>query len=180
MFNFKFGLAWTAFMVVFTLGVCSSGEGIGLGLILFLGLFWAIGIGVMVSGIKMIYKDRQTEINGDFCYGRMINLSPTGCYVNDVPELKADFLVLLPEGNIRLMTEIVGMAHKISYVIGDYFELKIYNDDINIVGQIQKEHMPAQVLEALELESLRYGVQEDTLQSNAESVFINGVEYIKR
>ena len=32
----------------------------------------------------------------------------------------------------------------------------------------------------IELESLRYGVQEDTLQSNAESVFINGVEYIKK
>ena len=181
MFNLKFGIFWTLFIAIFTWGMFYTDGYIELEPLLFLSVFWIIGISFIVSGIKIVYRDKQTELNGDFCYGRLIDIMPTGSYVNDVPELKADFLVVVPgSGEIRLMTEIIGFANKVFYDIGDYFELKIFIDDINIVSQIQKEHVTNSDLETLQLESIRYGVREKMPTINRDSIYIDGVEYVKK
>lgn len=107
---FGFSIFWNLFMVVFTgfWSVGSKGNTQGLGLLMliaFFGLFWAVGIGMLVAAINAgrrraildvvgdtllitrqnIFKTRQQEVRRDNI--KSIRRDASGTKVNDVPLL---------------------------------------------------------------------------------------------
>ena len=145
---------------------------------LFIGIFWAIGLGFLFAGLKGIYKNFLTEAKGELCYGRILKMYRTGTTVNGIPELKADFLIIMPDtGETKIVSETIGLSSTITYDIGEYFELKIYKDDINIVSRIYPENIPDSTRILLDNESNEF--LGNINMKDPETVVIDGVEYVR-
>ena len=104
---------------------------------------------MLVAGAKTVIKDKKTDKYGISTYGLIINISETGSYVNNNPELRADILTYLPyENTTRTFKEIIGFAPP-KYEIGTYVLLNHHEDDVNIVQSTDKNFIPSDVLEKL-------------------------------
>lgn len=174
MFRFKFGLIWTLFtsiifgFVIFVPADERNGAEMSFGLGLFFLLFEAIGIFMLVSGIKQILKDKKTSKYGIEAYGRILRIFPTGASANGVPELQAEIGTYIPDtGETREFTEITGF--KPLYDVGDYLLLKYYEDDVNIVQRLEKNEVPVHFLEIINSKYLTK-IDKDIIE-------IDGVKY---
>ena len=140
---------------------------------IFIGIFWLVGILFFVSGLLEIFKNYKTDKYGEPCYGRILNISNTGCYSNDVPELKATICVYVEStGTLEFADEILGIATKVPYSKGDYIEGKFYKGDINITSEISQSNVPSHIVSELN-GLLKDDYTEDT-------IIIDGVEYVKK
>ena len=187
MFKLVFGAIWLSFISVFTRVMYSdtgtvtvNGEIVSheefhamLWPKLFIGIFWLVGIVFFVSGLLEILKNYKTDKYGEPCYGRILNITNTGCYSNGVPELKATICVYVEStGTLEYADEILGMATKVQYSKGDYVEGKYYNGDINIISEISENLVPSHIVSELS------GLLKDDLLED--TIIIDGVEYVKK
>ena len=155
MFKLKFGVIWTVF-VSFVLAVVlfipakeRGGDEVSPGIILFLLLFEAIGIWMLIGGIKQVATDKKTDKYGSLAYGRVLGLRRTGSYVNDVPELEAVIATYIPEENkVKIFSEIVGVGN-LNYRAGMYLLLKHFENDVNIVQTLQEKSLPSEALDSI-------------------------------
>lgn len=93
MFELLFGGIWTGIVATLTLILFLSGglelfqEGIGMTifLILFLCLFWSIGITFLIKGLKKLFTNIATSKNGVETFGYVVDIIDSNCYVNGNP-----------------------------------------------------------------------------------------------
>ena len=172
MTNLIFGLIWTAITFICTLPVLFEGE---IGVMLFLSIFWIIGIYLIKSGLKEIRTNKATDDFGEECFGIITDIYETGTYVNSVPELKAELKAYIPSlGRTISAAEKIGLADKVTeYDIGTYVLLKYYNGDVNIVYSVDEMILPADA----KLELSQAAPQQTSIQ---DTIIIDGVEYVRK
>ncbi len=187
MFEIVFGIIWLLITGMVTLGFYSgtastitvNGQLVSqeefnamLGPKLFMGIFWAVGIVMIIVGLRKIIKNAQTEKFGEVCYGRIIDIRRTGARVNNVPELKAIVTVYIESlGTTEEVEEVIGLATKRKYQIGDYIEGKYCNGDINIDSYIPETVIPLHIQD--KLKNLKINAIED-------EIMVDGVKYIRK
>lgn len=187
MFEIIFGIIWLLITGMVTLGFYSgtadtitvNGQLVSqeefnamLGPKLFMGIFWAVGIIMIVVGLRKIIKNAQTEKFGEVCYGRIIDIRRTGARVNNVPELKAIIMVYIESiGSVEEIEEVIGLATKRKYNVGDYIEGKYYNGDVNIDSYIPENIIPLHIQD--KLKDLRINTNED-------EIMVDGVKYVRK
>lgn len=116
----------------------------------FLSIFWIIGIIMVIVGIKKEKRDKKTEQYGEECYGKIMNVYPSGTYVNNRPLFKADFKIYIPsERVVRTISEEVGF-NPVDYPINGYVKIKYYDNDINVESVISKNFVPTTIFEMLD------------------------------
>ena len=171
MFNLFFGLIWTGFVALFTIGVLASGDFFAM---LFMIPFWLVGIWVLKIGMEEYRRNKDTEDFGEECFGIITDIYESGAYVNDIPELKADMKVFVPSlGQVISTSEKIGLAHKVrEYKLGTYVLLKFYNGDVNIVYSVDEAILPVSSKLALENYTPNKTAQD--------TIIIDGVEYVKK
>lgn len=147
MFQFKFGLMWTAFCIIFAI-VIGASESWGAFLIIV--PFLMIGVYLISSGWKQIQRDKATARLGEFAYGIIVEISTTGAFVNDRPELQAEVLFLKDGVSFRYQ-DIIGFDRN-KYRVGDYVKLKHHEGDINILGKAFENDIPVEVMDSLNVE----------------------------
>lgn len=147
MFQFKFGLMWTAFCIIFAI-VIGASESWGAFLIIV--PFLMIGVYLISSGWKQIQRDKATARLGEFAYGIIVEISTTGAFVNDRPELQAEVLFLKDGVSFRYQ-DVIGFDRN-KYRVGDYVKLKHHEGDINILGKAFENDIPVEVMNALNVE----------------------------
>ena len=95
---------------------------------LFLGIFWLIGIGFLVVGIRKLVIDTMTRVKGELAIGMVVDILETGTYSNGRPEWKAKVMVAMEDGTLKEFSEVIGYdANK--YSMGEYLEVKYYKKD---------------------------------------------------
>lgn len=187
MFEIIFGVIWLLITGMVTLGFYSgtastitvNGQLVSqeefntmLGPKIFIGIFWAVGIIMIIVGLRKIIKNAQTEKFGEVCYGRIIDIMRTGTRVNNVPELKAIVQVYIEsEGRLDTIEEVIGLATKREYNIGDFIEGKYYNGDINIDSYIPETVIPLHIQEKL---------KNIKINSAENEIIVDGVKYIRK
>lgn len=185
MFNFIFGLIWTAFVTpIFIMCLVAPGEqrgGIDMNLSLFIVfiLFEFIGLYLLVSGLKKIIKDKKTKKYGIQCYGIIREIQETGASVNDNPEYKAILHFLNPETNqIETIEEIIGLDYN-KYPINSYILCKYYQGDINLENLISENEVPGAIKKYLVPAQQVSNYSNLEFSSDKEHVIIDGVKYKK-
>lgn len=174
MFKLKFGLLWTLFVTpIFIMCLVIPGEqrgGVDMspGLFIFFIIFEAIGLFLLVSGIKQVIKDKKTNKFGDITYGQIISIYGTGSSSNGKEELQAEILTYVSNQNtLKRFNEIIGFP-PIIYNVGDFVQLKFYEDDINIIQTVSENMIPNTVLTLLKEESKKQN-----------TIIVNGEVYTK-
>lgn len=168
-----FGIVWTVFMAIFTLVFVSAGEGLNISLALFLALFWAIGIFLMVKGIKKVKANRNTEKLGEECYGMVNRIYPTGTRVNNRPEWQAEFVVYIPsKDSIEYISEVIGFDRR-KYLPRSFVKCKYYQNDINIEGSIDFNTIPLNIQPKFD------GVKDHFDIDGEDVITVNGEKYKK-
>jgi hypothetical protein len=161
-------------------------------------LFVAIGVVLIVVGLKKILVNIATSTKGEETYGIVVDVYPSGTRVNGRPVLNADVEIVESNGMLWRYTEPIGMSYK--YRTGNFVRVKHYNNDINILDRIDGSAVPYNFKERLEAEiSLGsgqdqysnicnqchsndvYGNQYDVSGTiTSDTVVINGVEYTRK
>lgn len=187
MFYIYFGSLWTLITAFVTYGfygnlggtirvngaVVSQAEfSAMLGPKIFIGIFWFIGISVLIKGIITVKKDSDTENKGELAYGRITRVYKSGTYINNRPEYKIDAKVFIPSTfETTMLSEVIGFNRSL-YPVGTYVEVKYYNNDINIVRMIDLEEMPSHIADRLYKETASIDDQN--------TIIIDGVEYVRK
>ncbi len=118
--------------------------------ILALLLFLVIGLYLICIGIRKIIRDKETELNGEICYGKITKIYESGESINGIPILQADVDVYIPSTNeIKKVSEKLRLRDR-DYRVGYYVKTKYYNGDINFVGNMNDENVPSNIIEKLE------------------------------
>ena len=174
MFKIKFGILWTLFVTpIFIMCLVIPGEqrnGVDMSptLFMFFMFFEAIGLYLLVSGIKQVKKDRKTNELGEITYGQIISIYGTGASSNGKDELQAEIKTYLPNENvIKSINEIIGFP-PIDYNVGDFVQLKYYEGDINIVQVVSENTIPNIILTLL---------KEEFKKEN--TIIVNGEVFVK-
>ena len=177
---FLFGLLWLIITTLFTIPILISQNNLDIFLILFILLFWAIGIFFVTKGIKKIITNRKTEKYGEDCFGRVKNIYPNGTMINHRPMYNIDVDVYIPSKQTMItITEEIGMDIG-KYPLESIVKIKYYNNDINIKEVVDYNSIPLKIREYFE----RYESSTNTQTTNvntstevADVVTINGVQY---
>ena len=153
MFDLIFGLFWTIFssLIFFPLLFTDDSE-VTLGLIFFALLFEGVGIWMLTKGIKRVVTDRKTDKYGVTTYGIVTAIRKTGCYINEIPELKAEILAYVPsEGTVKVFNEIIGLAPA-KYETGTFVLLNQYENDVNIIESTEECFIPRDIFEKINVQ----------------------------
>lgn len=148
MFELFFGIAWTAIIAIITFAMYGAtggtirvnGEIVSqsefnsmLWPKLFIGLFWAVGIWMIILGIRKLLINAKTSLRGVRTYGVVVDILETNCYSNGHPQLKADVVVILENKSTQRYQEVIGYDYN-KYRIGEVLSVKHCDKDINILG----------------------------------------------
>ena len=185
MFKLIFGLVWTAFITpIFIICLVIPGEvrdGVDMNpmLFIFMSIFEAIGLYLLITGLKKVIQDNKTKKYGIECYGIIRDIQETGSYVNNSPEYKATLDFMNPENyQVETIEEIIGFDYD-KFSINSYVLCKYYQGDINIENSIFENEVPSGIktyLVPVQQNSNYTGVE---FSSDGEYVIINGVQYKK-
>ena len=185
MFKFLFGLAWTAFITpMFILCLVVPGEQRGgadmdLFLFSFFILFEAIGLYMLISGLRKIIKDIKTKMHGIKCYGIVSDIQVTGSYVNGKPEYKVILDFVNPETNqLETIEEIIGFNYN-KYPIDSYVQCKYYQGDINLEDRVSENEIPEEIKKYLVSGQQEPNDSNLEFSADREYVTIDGVQYKK-
>lgn len=153
MFEFTFGLIWTAFtafaMWAFTSPGGTAGQsGTGVAWVILI-LFLVIGIFLMIKGLKRIVTDAMTGVKGVPINGVVVDVLETGAYSNGRPQLKARIMAIMPDRTVREFYEVIGFNYN-KYKLGECVNLKYYKNDVNIVGLKADNQLTYDELETVE------------------------------
>lgn len=172
MFELGFGIFWSLMTLIMTIAFARSAEEMQFSLIIFLGLFWLVGISLLVKGLKKIITDNKTEKLGEECYGQIKNIYPNGCYVNNAPEFNADFLIYIQSKNsMERITEKIGFDPN-KYQVNSFIKGKYYNGDINIKEVVDYNLIPLNIRPNFD-----HLISAETNVSGADIITVNGVRY---
>ena len=153
MFELVFGLVWLAITsmvaIPFALGGMAEAGMPILFFIGFFGLFYAIGIWMLVRGLKQTMANYSTSMFGKETYGIVTDIRETGCYVNGRPQLQADVMIVDSQGRLNRYSEVIGFDWY-KYEIGDYLHVKHHKNDINILDEVGVVGVPQDILARLE------------------------------
>lgn len=191
MFYLIFGILWTVIISVVSFGfygntggtitvngeIVSQSEFNGMiGPKLFFGAFFAVGIFFIIKGIRKILEDGRTEAYGEETFAQLIDLFPTGFFINGIPEIKGVFCVYMPlENTTEIINEVVRFDNALIYPIGSFFIVKYFNGDINIQKKISVGEIPNEIKEKLDNDIL----SKEYLEKNSGVIMIDGVKYKK-
>ena len=183
MFKFLFGLVWTAFvtpifiMVLLVPGEQRGGADMDPFMFIFFMIFEAIGLYMIISGLRKIIKDGKTKIHGVECYGIVDDIKPTGSYVNDRPEYKAIVNFINPETNkLETIEEIIGFYYD-KYPVDSYVLCKYYKGDINFEKIVYDNEIPEEIKKYLVPSPKTSDHYDFEFSDDKEYVTINGIEY---
>lgn len=154
MFEICMGSFWTGFMALVTFLIIKSGNDINqsqsMPVLLFIGLFWFIGIFILIKGIRKVIINYNIDTKGEECYGRISRIYNSGNYVNDRPELKADVIVYIPSlSDTDVISEVIGFDYS-KYPKDSYVKVKYYNGDINFDEVIDENMIPTGIKEKID------------------------------
>lgn len=176
-----FGIFWLGFIALFTFvfmgSLIASGAPFIMYLVIggFLSIFWFVGISLVRSGYKQLKKNKETELYGNECYARVVEIYESGTYVNGRPEYKADFVLYdTVSGETNKVTEIVGFNYN-AFKPGTTVKGIYYNGDINIDKNTVGIAMPYEAETKIKEFMAHYNISDPT-----EVVVINGVEYVRK
>lgn len=151
MFDFLFGLLWTAFITpIFIMCLVIPGEqrnGVDMNPLLFIIfiVFEFIGLYLLFKGLKKIIKDKKTKKYGIQCYGIINDIQVTGSYVNGKPEYKVILDFVNPETHqVDTIEEIIGFDYD-KYPINSFILCKYFQGDINLEKQITWNEVPKEI-----------------------------------
>lgn len=174
MFELCFGIFWCLITLLCTIPIFKSSEGIDLFIILFIGIFWVVGIFLLVKGLKKVITNHNTETLGEECYAMISNIYPNGNRVNGAPEFNADFLVYVSSKNtIEQVSESIGFK-AFKYQLNTFIKGKHYNGDINIKETIDYNSIPLNIRPNFD-----HLISNNTNQIAEDIITINGVKYKK-
>lgn len=113
-------------------------------IILFIFLvFFLLGIYLVFSALYDSYIKKKIDLEGIEVYGKIINISTTGVYINDIPQLKATVRTYLPKtGTVECFNAVIGLSPS-QYRVGDYLKVKYYNGNINIIEIADEKYIPS-------------------------------------
>lgn len=141
-FEFQFGIIWTIFITFFTIIVISAG-GVG-DFLVFLIVFWLVGIIILKNGIKKIIADRNTELYGEECFGRICEISSIGSS-NGNSFYQAKISVYVPsEGITKIVSEDIGYDYN-KFKKGSYLKLRYYENDVNIKQVVDDNYLSEKI-----------------------------------
>lgn len=191
MFELLFGLIWEIIMFictslfVFIYNVLEKngsfvdkghyGMAICLG-IMFV-VFWIIGFVLIVRGMVKIIRNKKTEANGEECFGKILEITNTGCFVNGNPELEAKVAFYAQtKGQVLVANESIGFD-RMKFAENDFVKVKYYKNDINLIEVIDASAVTIKIKQQLDEAYLRFKANTD---KEDETVVIDGVEYVKK
>ena len=173
MFQLFFGLFWLGFIAIFTIifmsaMIASSAPfPIVIFVVLFLSIFWYVGIIMLKSGIKQYKANKNTDLYGEECFGKITSIYESGTYVNENP-------VYIPSINdVLTVSEVIGYSKK-EYPLGTPVRGKYYNGDINII-----ERGPIVTISPFAEEKINEYMKHYGLTPQ-DTVVIDGVEYVRK
>lgn len=174
MFELCFGIFWCLITLLCTIPIFKSSEGIDLFLILFVGIFWFIGIFLLVKGLKKVIANHNTEKLGEECYAMIRNIYPNGNSANGAPEFNADLLVYVSSKNtMEQVSERIGF-NAFKYQLNTFIKGKYYSGDINIEETIDYNSIPLNIRPNFD-----HLISNNTKQIAEDIITINGVKYKK-
>lgn len=149
MFKIKFGCIWLGFvgLCIFILYGPLTAGGVNvdgmfltkdelnsfLMLKIFFGVFLAVGIYILVSGIIDVLRDKKTDTLGKKTYGMIVDIYTNGAYENNKPEYDARVILINENNEIQEFTETVGFDG-FKYSAGEIYEVKYLANDVNILS----------------------------------------------
>ena len=108
------------------------------------------GIFMILTGFHQMKVDKEIEMYGEPTYGKIIDITETGLYVCDKPELTAKILVYIPvEDNIQVFNKVIGFP-PVPYQMKDYIKVLYSDDDIKIVETIDVGSVPKDKFDFIE------------------------------
>ena len=138
-------------------------------------LFLAIGIVMLIKGIKIIFRNTRTKKHGERCYGRVLDVRRNGVYVNNVPMYKAQVMIYSNDEMCeQTVWEDIGYDPSL-YPVGSFVKVLYYQGDINFDSEsTQVDDMPNNTKEYLLSKT-------DFLLPNIDDnhIVVNGVRYVK-
>ena len=174
---FLFGLLWLIITTLFTIPILISQNNLDIFLILFILLFWAIGIFFVTKGIKKIITNRKTEKYGEDCFGRVKNIYQNGTMINHRPMYNIDVDVYIPSKQTMItITEEIGMDIG-KYPLESIVKIKYYNNDINIKEVVDYNSIPLNIRDYFEKYESSTNTQTTNVNTSTEVADINGVQY---
>ena len=174
---FLFGLLWLIITTLFTIPILISQNNLDIFLILFILLFWAIGIFFVTKGIKKIITNRKTEKYGEDCFGRVKNIYTNGTMINHRPMYNIDVDVYIPSKQTMItITEEIGMDIG-KYPLKSIVKIKYYNNDINIKEVVDYNSIPLNIRDYIEKYESSTNAQTTNVNTSTEVADINGVQY---
>ena len=197
MFELIFGLVWTSFSTIFLFAMNDeNANDAPFWVHAMIWLFIAIGVWLIIAGIRKIIANITTATKGEETYGIVVDVYPSGSRVNGRPILNADIEIVEDNGMIGRYTESIGMSYN-KCRPGDFLRLKHHKQDINILGKIAANEVPYQIRERLKAESgfggNGYGYQQTMFNNGmnrngydvggtdvADTIVINGIEYTRK
>jgi hypothetical protein len=176
MSDLVFGIIWLTFSILMSIpfyisvGAAGASEMIFM-LFLFFSIFYAVGLWILIRGIKRVTKDKATDRMGAVTVGKVLRIGKTGTYVNGNPELKAEIASYDTQTmRIKAYVEVIGFAPA-KYRPGQYLRVKVYEDDLNILGEIDENEVSIKDKEIIDR---AFPTPEDE-----KVVYINGVKYVQ-
>lgn len=168
MFEIFFGLIWTAISLFICLAFYAGSGGVTVNGVwvpqeefnvmlwpkLFMGVFIVIGVVIFCTGVKKVIKNAMTSKRGDEVFGLIVDMVPSGTYINDIPVLNAKVVVVTLSGEVRTFLEEVGTNPM--YDIGQYVFAKHLNDDINLTGYADGNVIPESIRTSLDNVAQKY------------------------
>ena len=152
MFELYFGIFWLCFTIpiglVLIIPLVLSGAWF---LLIPFSLYFVImgGTGILLlrKGIQHAKRNKTTDMLGTLVYGIILDMGPTGNYINNCDELKARVALLTDDGGHTTCEEVVG-THPL-YDIGQIIVVQYYQDDINFKGCADMHEIPIEVKDKL-------------------------------
>ena len=158
-------------MIVFTIPVLSQGMQIDLFAVLFLALFWGVGIFILIKGLQKVITNHRTSKLGEECFGQINNCYPTGNRMNGMPEYAIEALVYIPSKNkMENIKETIGFNAS-KYPIYSFVKCKYYNGDINILKKVNEAQLP------LNIKSYFEPYMNNSNSTVDDIITVNGIRY---
>ena len=150
MFELIFGLFWMTITYIMTSTFFAS-EGLFVNgviiteklgemmpMLLFFAIFWIVGIGVLIVGIRNLVKGFMVSTNGTEACGYIADIYYNGKKVNHVPHFNARIIVVDNGQPLDLQANIG--SKRFQYNIGTYVNVKYYQSNAKITSKVLNEY----------------------------------------
>ena len=164
MFELVFGFVWLLITAPVTFAFFLSTDQADTNIVavlLFLSVFWIIGILMLIKGLIKVIRNILTAKNGKYYIGKIIEVYPSGNSVNGRSLYNAEITFYIDsENEIKTLKETVGYSED-KYPIGSYVKVKYYKNDINIIEAIEDESLVPYKLKDIKVDN-----DEDIIEQN--------------